>query len=109
MGKKEKNTEDKVPPFYVTPISYSLSKEHTISAIESLVVISTDFRSLFVYGHADNIDKDNLRSTIESILDDMVVEQGESVERIGIAKRVITHYMTNVNELMKLGRNGEGN
>ena len=109
MGKKEQDEEDKFPPFYVTPISYSLSKEHTISAIESLVVVSTDFRSLLVYGHADNIDKDHLRSTIESILADMVAEQGESVTRIDIVKRVITHYMTNVDELMKLGRNGEGN
>ena len=91
-----------VPPLFVTPISYKLSKEHTISAIESLVLISADFRSLMNYGEIERIDKEHLRGVIESILNDMVANRNEIVSRFEISRQVIMHYMTDINELTKL-------
>lgn len=91
-----------IPSLFVTPTSYKLSKEHTISAIESLVLTSTEFKSLMKYAGIERIHRDHLRGVIKSIINEMVVTMNESVSRFKISRQVIIHYMTDIGELAKL-------
>ena len=102
MDKKELLEGIKIPPLFITMESYEkLYKEHTISMIKKLVLASNEFKSLMMICFVNDINIDELDSTIERILNEKL-KNDDSISNMEIAKDVIDYYMHNIKNAMKL-------
>lgn len=103
MGKNEDIDVTLVPPLYVTPVSYILSRQHTILMIKDLLKTCTKFKQWEKKGFIQDINSLDIDDVIKSIIDQEVVIKGQSLLRFDICKLVLDQLYE------RLGRKGEDN